>query len=130
MNDRRHTNIRRSSSYKIHKNHKISRRVYISFIRCFIGLAIMLCGSGIFGLVNSYAGTSSVNSELTKVFISEEIRLGHDIYDIARENLPGGTEESNEGALKAYLAEVMKINHIYELEELDAGNHIIVPSYK
>ena len=126
MNDRRHTNIRRSSS----SSHKISRRVNISFIRCFIGLAIMLCGSSIFGLVNSYAGTSSVNSELTKVFISEEIRLGHDIYDIARENLPGGTEESNEGALKAYLAEVMKINHIYELEELDAGNHIIVPSYK
>ena len=90
----------------------------------------MLCGSGIFGLVNSYAGTGSVNSELTKVFISEEIRLGHDIYDIARENLPGGTKESNEDALKAYLAEVMKINHIYELEELDAGNHIIVPSYK
>ena len=93
-------------------------------------MSLMLTGSCIFGLVKSYAGTESGLNGYKKIFISEEIKTGHNIYDIASENLPEDIADDNTAYMDAYLSEVVRINHIYDLSGLDAGNHIIVPSYR
>ena len=93
-------------------------------------MVIMLTASSIFGLVNSYAGTGSDLRGYNKIFISAEIKRGHDIYDIAHENLPKEMEENEENYIDQYLSEVIRINHVYNLSDLDAGEHIIVPSYR
>ncbi len=92
---------------------------------------VMLLSSSVFGLVKSYAGTGEGLNGYKKVFISAEIKNGHDIYDIARENLPDKAfSEKDSSYMDAYISEVTRINHIYDLSKLDAGNHIIVPSYR
>ncbi len=78
------------------------------------------------GHVKSYAGTAaSFKGEHEKIFISTVISEGHDIYDIAYENMPEGEDD-----VDLYISEVCVINHIAEPEKLDNGNHIIVPSYR
>ena len=105
------------------------RRLNRRLIKFAFVMSVMLIFSSIFGLAKSYAGTESGLSKYKKVFISTEIKTDHDIYAIARENLPGNISDKEDRYIEAYLSEVVKINHIYNLSELDAGNHIIVPSY-
>ena len=108
------------------KKRSLNRKIIkFSFV-----MSVMLIFSSFFGLAKSYAGTESVLSGYKKVFVSAEIKQGHDIYDIAYENLPESISGEEELYINEYLAEVVRINHVYNLSELDAGNHIIVPSYR
>ena len=108
-----------------------NRKLNVRLIKFAFVMFVMLLSSSVFGLVKSYAGTGAGLNGYKKVFISAEIKNGHDIYDIARENLPDKAfSEKDSSYMDAYISEVTRINHIYDLSKLDAGNHIIVPSYR
>ena len=91
-------------------------------------ISFILIGVSFIGLSKSYAGTEPIDGGYDKVFLSEVVRADYNIYDIAAKNLPEGEDSASD--IEDYMAEVARINHIYDLESIDAGNHIIVPSYR
>ena len=96
------------------------RRIF-KFIVAFI--LIMTIAVGVLS-VRSFAGSKAFLEDRAKYYKSIEIEKGDTLNSIAATYISDEYCSKNE-----YISEVVKINHLTDIDNINAGSHLIIPYY-